>query len=173
MTLPERKQIRLPDFDYSAPGAYFVTLCTEKRVRVLSDINVGQGLAPAETRLTQYGKIAREQLFLLQERYNYVKIDKYVIMPDHIHVIFVLEGYETGASPRPTLPDIMCVYKSLTTRMCKKAGFKGVRLFQHSFFDHVIRNRQDYDETWKYIESNPYRWVEKYNYKLDFTGEKK
>ncbi len=173
MTLPERKQIRLPDYDYSEPGAYFVTLCTEKRVRVLSDIIVGQGLAPAEIRLSRYGEIAKEQLLLLQERYTNVRIDKFVIMPDHIHVIIVLENDAAGASPRPTLPEIMCVYKSLTTRMCKKAGFKGTKLFQYSYFDHVIRNRHDYEETWKYIESNPYRWIEKQNCKLNFTGEKK
>ena len=139
----------------------------------MSDINVGQGLAPAETKLSYYGKIAKEQLLLLQERYTYVRVDKYVIMPDHIHVIFVFDNYLTGASPRPTLSDIICTYKSLTTRICKKAGYNGERLFQRSYFDHVIRNRQDYEEIWKYIESNPYRWFEKHNYKLDYTGEKK
>ncbi len=114
MEFLERKQIRLQEYDYSSPGAYFVTLCTEKRVKVLSDI-----------------------------------------------------------SPRPTLPDIMCVYKSLTTRMCKKAGFNGAKLFQYSYFDHVIRNKQDYEEIWEYIEANPYRWIEKQKCKLNFTGEKK
>ena len=171
MKLSGRKQVRLPNYDYSAPGAYFVTVCTEKRLRILS--NVGQGLAPAEIRLSRYGKIAEEQLLLLQDRYAYVRIDKYVIMPDHMHIIFILDDYVTGASPRPTLSDIICTYKSMVTRMCKKAGFNGTRLFQHSYFDHVIRNGQDYGEIWEYIESNPYRWTEKQEHKLNCTGEKK
>jgi len=93
MKLPERKQIRLQNYDYSSPGAYYVTLCTEKRRKVLSDIIVGQGLAPAETRLSHYGKIAEEQLLLLQKRYDFIKIDKFVIMPDHIHAIVIFKDY--------------------------------------------------------------------------------
>lgn len=162
MTLPERKNVRLKEYDYSNPGAYFITLCTDGRKKILSDIIVGQGLAPAETNLTLYGKIAEKQLFCLEERFDYVKIDKYVIMPDHIHAIIVLKELTAEASLRPTIPDILCVYKSLTTRDCKKAGFKEKRLFQSSFFDHVIRNRQDYEEIWNYIDTNPCRWVEKY-----------
>ena len=76
-------------------------------------------------------------------------------------------------APRPTLSDLMCAYKSLTTRICKKAGFKGEKLFQYSYFDHVIRNRQDYEETWGYIDANPYRWIEKQKCKLIYTGDKK
>ncbi len=161
MNLPERKQIRLKDYDYSSPGAYFVTLCTEKRRKILSDIIVGQGLAPAETKLSRYGEIAKEQLLLLQKRYDFVKIDKFVIMPDHIHIIVIFKDYAAGASPRPTLPDVLCVYKSLTTLLCKQVGFNETKLFQYSYFDHVIRNRQDYEETWKYIDENPLRYTHK------------
>ncbi|MBE6756568.1 MAG: transposase [Clostridia bacterium] len=161
MKLPERKQIRLQNYDYSSPGAYYVTLCTEKRRKVLSDIIVGQGLAPAETRLSHYGKIAEEQLLLLQKRYDFIKIDKFVIMPDHIHAIVIFKDYAAGASPRPTLFDVMCVYKSLTTRLCKQTGFNEKKLFQSSYFDHVIRNPQDYEETWKYIDENPLRYIMK------------
>ena len=160
MNLPERKQIRLQNYDYSSPGAYFVTLCTEKRRKILSDIIVGQGLAPAETKLSRYGEIAKEQLLLLQKRYDFVKIDKFVIMPDHIHIIVFFKDYAAGASPRPTLYDVMCVYKSLTTRLCKQVGFNEMKIFQNSYFDHVIRNRQDYEETWKYIEENPLRYIQ-------------
>ena len=64
-------------------------------------------------------------------------------------------------SPRPTLFDVMCVYKSLTTRLCKQTGFNEKKLFQSSYFDHVIRNPQDYEETWKYIDENPLRYIMK------------
>ncbi len=65
---------------------------------------VGRGLAPAEAKvtLTEAGKIAQEQMFLLEKRYPYVKIDKYVIMPTHIHAIIVL-GETAGVNPRPTV----------------------------------------------------------------------
>ena len=156
--LPERKHTRLKKYDYSGPGAYYVT---EKRMRILSRIIVGRGLAPAGIDLSEYGRIAEQQLFLLEKRYSFVKIDKYVVMPDHIHVIVILKEYAAGASPRPTLFDILCVYKSLTTRACKQAGFGYRKLFQDSFYEHIIRNRQDYEETWEYIQNNPARWIEK------------
>ena len=62
-----------------------------------------------------------------------------------------------GASPRPTITDIVCAYKSLTTRVCKKNGFDG-KLFQTSFYEHIIRCREDYEEIEKYIYENPIRW---------------
>ena len=78
-------------------------------------------------------------------------------MPNHIHVIFVLGRNTAGASPRPTLMDIVCTYKSLTTRECKKLVFDG-RLFQASFYDHIIRGNKDYDAVMKYVYENPVRW---------------
>ena len=157
--LPKRKHPRLDNYDYSSTGAYFVTICTQNRRCVLSRI-VGRGLAPAETTAIEYtslGEIAEKQLFLLADRYPYLTIDQYVIMPNHIHAILILNGDTAGASPRPTLTDIVCAYKSLTTRECKKNGFEGI-LFQTSFYEHIIRGREDYEEIVKYIYENPIRW---------------
>ena len=157
--LPKRKHPRLDNYDYSSAGAYFVTICTQNRRCVLSRI-VGRGLAPAETTAIEYtylGEIAEKQLFLLADRYPYLTIDQYVIMPNHIHAILILNGETAGASPRPTLTDIVCTYKSLTTRECKKSGFRE-KLFQTSFYEHIIRGRDDYEEIVKYIYENPIRW---------------
>ena len=123
---------------------------------------VGRGLAPAipdtyQIKYTKYGKIAEQQLKLLEKRYPYVKIDQYVIMPNHIHMIMILEEDAAGASPRPTIMDIICAYKSLTTRECKKEGFHN-KLFQTSFYEHIIRDREDYETRRKYIYENPSRW---------------
>ncbi len=106
--------------------------------------------------MSAYGKIAKEQIMLLHERYPQVYIDKYVIMPNHIHILIRLEV--AGASPCPTIPDVMCTYKSLTTRLCKQAGFDGKHLFQSSYHDHIIRNNEDYLDAWKYIDDNPAKW---------------
>lgn len=154
-TLPIRKHPRLKNFDYSSAGAYFITICTHNRKCLFSHI-VGRGLAPAEIRYTAYGQIAKEQLFLLEKRYPFLKIDQYVIMPNHIHVILML-GEAAGASPRPTVPDIVCAYKSLTTRECKKA-IPVDKVFQDSFYEHIIRGKEDYIGIAEYIINNPKQW---------------
>ena len=153
--LPERKHTRLRDYDYGTAGAYFVTICTQNRRCLLSRI-VGRGLAPAEIQYTAYGEIAQEQLLLLEQRYPSLKIDQYVIMPNHIHAVLLLEE-TAGATVSPTIMDIVCAYKSLTTRKCKKAQPVD-KLFQTSFYEHVIRNREDYNEIAEYIVNNPKQW---------------
>ena len=153
--LPQRKHPRLDAYDYSTAGAYFITICTQNRRCLLSRV-VGRGLAPAEIQLTPYGIVAREQLLLLEKRYPYLKIDQYVIMPNHIHAIFQL-AETAGASPRPTVTDIVCAYKSLTTRACKEIA-PIQKLFQTSFYDHVIRGQADYNEIAEYIINNPKQW---------------
>ena len=156
MNLPKRKPTRLKEYDYGAPGAYFITICTNDRKCILGDI-VGQGLAPAEIILSQYGKIAKEQLLDLENRYKTIKIDKYVIMPNHIHIIIFLDN-TAGASPRPTISDIICSFKSLTTRICNTSVKKPQKIFQISFHDHIIRGDKDYQKIWEYIDTNVLRW---------------
>ena len=153
--LPKRKHPRLDHYDYSTPGGYFITICTHNRRCLLSRI-VGRGLAPAEIRYTPYGLIAREQLLLLEERYPSLKIDQYVIMPNHIHAILVLEE-SSGNRRNLSVTDIVCAFKSLTTRQCKKLHPID-KLFQTSFYEHVIRGREDYQEIAEYILNNPQKW---------------
>ena len=153
--LPQRKHPRLDHYDYSSAGAYFVTICTHNRRCLLSHI-LGRGLAPAEIRFTAFGEIAHRQLLLLEDRYPFLKLDQYVIMPNHIHAILLWDN-TAGASPRPTLTDVICAYKSLTTIEYKKAAPID-KLFQTSFYDHVIRGREDYEEISKYISENPLKW---------------
>ena len=164
--LPQRKHPRLEKYDYSSSGAYFITICTQNRKCILSRV-VGRGLAPAASlpidrvddciEYTKYGEIVKQQLLKLEERYSHLKIDWYVIMPNHIHAIIVLDNKTAGASPRPTLTDIVCAYKSLTTAEAKRNGFVG-KLFQDSFYEHIIRGVDDYRETVDYILNNPINW---------------
>lgn len=156
-----RKPTRLKGYDYGA-GVYFVTICTCSRKCILSDIIVGEGLAPPAVRLTQYGIVAEEQLLALETRYPTVQIDKYVIMPNHIHAIIQVRenaGETGGASPSPTLINVVGAFKSLTTRLCNRIR-PIPKLFQRSFHDHVIRGDADYQEIWTYIDNNPAKWAE-------------
>ena len=154
--LPRRKHPRLKEYDYSSAAFYFVTICAHNRKCLFSRI-VGRGLAPAENRYSSYGVIAVEQLRQLEKRYPFVKVDQYVIMPNHIHAILGLEQEAAGASPRPTLTDIICAYKSLTTKACKKVQ-PIEKVFQTSFYEHVIRGKEDYKEIAEYIQNNPKQW---------------
>lgn len=161
MEYPKRKPVRLKGYDYSQNGAYFITVCTWERKCILSDITVGEGLAPpAKYQLTQVGKLVQEQLLALEARYPTVQIEKYVIMPNHIHAILqIREGETGGASPSPTLMDAVRVLKSITTRMYHGLGTDS-NLWQRSFYDHVIRSDADWREIWEYIENNPAKWAE-------------
>ena len=160
MVFPKRKHPRLKEYDYSQSGYYYVTIQTEKGQPALS--TVGRGLAPAgaEVTLTTVGEIARERLLLMEKRYPYIRIIKHVLMPTHIHAIIQLQSETAGASPRPTLMDVVCAYKSLTTRACNhRFNTPGRKLFQTSFYETVLRNEQAFRECWQYIENNPLRWL--------------
>ena len=164
---PKRKHPRLDKYDYSSPGAYFVTICTQNRKCVLSRIfcaekqqEINDSVVVKGTNNVEYtpfGEIAKKQLLMLEKRYPHLHIDQYVIMPNHIHIIIVLDRNATEDGKRPTIMDIVCSYKSLTTRECKREGFEG-KMFQVSFYEHIIRGRDDYEEIAKYIYENPLRW---------------
>ena len=106
MDLPKRKGTRLKDYDYSQNGAYFVTICSHNKQCIFGSI-VGEGLAPPEIVMSNYGKIINTQLLNLEKRYYYIKVDKFVIMPNHIHITLMLQK-TGGASPSPTVSDIVC-----------------------------------------------------------------
>ena len=85
-----RKHPRLKQYDYNSSGRYFITVCTHERRQLLSKVIVGRGLAPAKTSLTEVGKIVEDELLILPLRYPELTIEKYVIMPNHIHAIFCI-----------------------------------------------------------------------------------
>ena len=154
-----RKTIRLPGYDYSRPGAYFVTTCTIGREPLFwREVPVvGQGLYPC---LSSAGTIAREELEQLPIRFPSVVIEQYVIMSDHIHLLLTLRQ---GQSPCPTLGDVVGAYKSIVTKGINRLyGTPGTKIFQRRYYEHVIRNEEDFLSTWQYIQSNPARWREKY-----------
>ena len=158
MDLPKRKAIRLPAYDYSAPGAYFVTVCTLDRRCILSNIAVGaDALGGPNLQLTDTGRIAEKHL-LSTENIPGVKIDKYVIMPNHVHMILLVDcenGPPRASAPTSAaVPNAVGAWKRLVHREL------GVTIFQRSYHEHVIRGERDYREIWDYIEGNPAKWAE-------------
>ena len=156
MEMPNRKSPRLKGYDYSTPGAYFITICVQDRKCILSRITE-QSHVSVKTELTKFGKIAQDTLVGLTGRYPFLSVDCFTIMPNHIHVMMVLTDSVRDYFRPTTVIDIVRVYKSLTSIECRKLGFEG-KLFQTSFYDHVVRNREDYEEIYKYIEGNPSKW---------------
>ena len=157
MNFKERKHPRLKHYDYSLPGYYYVTIHNEKAAPSLSNIRQAAISNEMQVVLTPIGKLAERELFALEERYAHLRINKYVIMPTHIHVIVQLLA---GEGTRPGLSDIICAYKSLTTRACNQMlGTSNKKLFQTSFYESVLRSERAYQECWKYIDENPGKWL--------------
>lgn len=154
MELRQRKPNRIQKYDYSQNGAYFIAVCTQDRKEILSDI-VGDGFPVPKP----IGSVAEETIRQIPNKYP-AAVDQYVIMPDHIHLLLRIDRNTGTGDPSSTLGNIIGWYKYQVTKQANLlAGTQGERIFQRSYYDHVIRNQQDYDEIWQYIENNPGKWV--------------
>lgn len=155
---PNKQAIRLKNYDYSSPGTYFVTICTENRKNLLSEIRVGTGvLDRPQNELTSLGKIADKQLSFMSHFYDNISVDKYVIMPNHIHLLLTIKKSADGRSRTP-VPTNSLVSNFIGTfkRFCNKKY--GCNIWQERSYDHIIRNQEDYNEKWEYIDGNPLKW---------------
>ena len=158
MDLPIRKPTRLKNYDYSSNGAYFITICTHKKKNILCEI-VGEGLCTLPiAKLTPIGEAVNESIKYIACHYDNIAVDKFVIMPNHIHLIIT---NQTGGHGDPPLQiyDIIGNLKSFTTHKYGKT------LWQRSFHDHIIRGENDYLKIWDYIDTNPQKWQEDCFYK--------
>ena len=139
-----RKSPRILEYDYTAQNYYFVTLCTKDKKCLFGK--------PDE--LNVFGEIAKEHILHLPLHYSYVRVDKYVVMPNHIHMILAFDSRE-----KYSLSNVVGLYKSGVTKQIHQAGTSAA-VWQRSFHDHVIRNQQDYEKIWRYIHGNPGKWDE-------------
>jgi len=159
---PNRKNPRLPEYDYGQNGAYFVTICLKPRLPILSQV-VGAGPRPARTVLSPLGQLVTDTWNDLPNHNPGISLGPFIVMPDHIHGIMILEG-RAGLGPAPTpLPELMRQLKSFSARRINQfRGTPGAPLWQRGYYEHVIRDQQDLDEAAEYILGNPGRWIEKY-----------
>ena len=147
----------MPRYDYSQNGYYFLTICTAKHIDWLGKI---------ENRimvLNEYGNIVSGSWNDLPHHYSNIKPDEFVVMPNHVHGIIVIDNkVGNGFKPFPTqhgLSEIIRGFKTFSSRkinetICSKAKFH----WQKSFYDHVIRNEASLDRVREYITINPARW---------------
>jgi len=154
MDKPTRKPNRLRDFDYSSPGVYFVTICTRDKEKLFWSDSVGASIArPIKPALSPCGKLVEKAICEIPKRYPMISLDKYVVMPNHIHLLLRINTDESGrAMLAPTISTVVQQMKGAVTKSY------GRSIWQKLFYDHVIRNQRDYDEIWNYIENNPLKW---------------
>ena len=181
MNLPERKRNRLADYDYSENGAYFVTICTQNRVCCLSEI-IAEGTEATLT-LTRAGQIVDFYIREIPNKYPTVSVDHAVVMPNHVHLLIMIHrnggtgnpsptaraGIVGTGNPSPTLGNVIGWFKYQTTKAIN-TGLKRqpCQFWQRSYYDHVIRDENDYLIRWNYIDGNPSRWAEdEYNKQED------
>lgn len=150
MPLPQRKRMRLPDYDYSLNGAYFVTICTHNKANLFGR---------TEERSLAHRVIDHAFQETLAD-FPSVRCPKYVIMPNHFHGIIMLEDQYGNQDLRQFIQ----VFKSKSTVIYGQYVKRGYlppfeqKIWQRSFYDHIIRNERDYLEIWQYIENNPRKW---------------
>ena len=150
MDLPKRKSTRLNGYDYSLSGVYFITICTKNKQCILSKI-VGEGFhALPQNILTPIGTEIEKSIQNINDNYDGVTIEKYIVMPNHIHLIVILNN--SGGHGNPPLQNIIGQLKSYTTKKF------GDTLWQRSYHDHIIRGEKDYQKIWEYIDTNVIKW---------------
>lgn len=155
MDLPKRKQNRLQEYDYSTPNAYFITVCTKDR-KNLFWTHVGAITdRPEKVPLTKLGNVVRQRIEDISYHYPAVSVDRYVVMPNHIHLLVKICTGDDGRSV--IAPTISTVVRLMKGAVSKDAGFS---VWQKGFYDHVVRGDEDYLDIWNYIEGNPSKWME-------------
>jgi len=146
---PQRKRNRLENYDYTLDGYYFITICTKNKIEYFGNVEHNKMI------LNEYGKSIEENLLKIKERFNVCEIDYYVVMPNHIHFILILDNSKSKSNK--SLTEVIGSFKSITTIELHRMGLKDFR-WQRSYYDRIIRNEKELYLIRKYIEQNPLRW---------------
>ena len=167
-----RRSIRLPGYDYTTPGAYFVTICVQDRECLLGQIVDG------EMELSDYGRITTETWLWLGDHHPFASHDAWVMMPNHMHGIIMIEpdtpsvGAVREPPLRQSLPQspahpgkrkplgrLVGAFKTVSTKRINQArGTPGLQFWQRNFYEHIIRDEADLVHIRECIVSNPQKW---------------
>ncbi len=170
-----RKSIRLAEYDYASPGAYFVTICTHHKGGVFGEVVNGRVI------LSPVGKIAESCWREIPEHFGHVELDYWITMPDHLHGILTIDEPGSGTTDRRrrrgvqlnaptstniysqispkkrTLSVVIRTYKAAVTRHCRLDDYGDFK-WQRSFYDRVIRDEEELNRIREYIIYNPVKW---------------
>jgi REP element-mobilizing transposase RayT len=168
-----RKNIRLKNYDYSSAGYYFVTIVSHNRKNIFGEI------IDSEIILNPLGRIVENTWQEMPTHFPYVNVDSYVVMPNHFHGIVIINEEIIGAQHAEPLPRteplvkaeslqqmniqplgvIVRSFKSAVTKRVHDLGlFVGEKIWQRNYYEHIIRDEDDYQKIFDYISSNPLNW---------------
>ena len=191
--LPRRKTLRLSSYDYAQPGAYYVTLCAQRRACIFGRVVDGQ------MRLNEYGESVTACWLDLPGHYDHVRLDAFVVMPNHVHAVIGLRGNDdtavdqthdntvgAGLRPAPTvaddaatktnavapkrhaLPEIVRAFKSFSARHINEIrNSPGAPVWQRTYYEHVVRSESELGRIRAYVRDNPARWTSDAYFTLD------
>jgi REP-associated tyrosine transposase len=165
---PRRRSLRLAGFDYSQPANYFVTICTQGKKCIFGYVS------GTEMCLSSAGAAVQEAWFDLPNRFPPVALRELVVMPNHLHAIVGLTrpteplkaGAASGAPTRrtcapsyPTLGLVIRAFKSISAIAINLIlDRRGEAVWQRNYYEHIVRNIEEYDRIRKYIVENPSHW---------------
>ena len=153
MRLPQRKPNRLQYFDYSLPGAYFITICTKNRQNLFWKDPHAAIVSPDDIVLSPWGQIVASAILNIPSRYPAVSLDHYVVMPNHVHLLLQIQTDPQGGII--STPPISVIVQQLKGYCTKQIG---TSVWQKLYHDHVIRDENDYKKIWEYIDNNVTQW---------------
>ncbi len=170
-----RRSIRLKNYDYSQPGAYFITIVTHNRQCLFGEIVNG------EIRLNEYGEIVRDEWFCSVHIRNEIELfeNEFIVMPNHIHgVVWIVDNVgATGRSPlqqqleqphgplKKSLSSFVAGFKSTVTKQINQIRqTPGIPVWQRNYYEHIIRNDNELNKIREYIINNPLTWETDENY---------
>ena len=152
--MQKRKSLRLKEYNYSTNGSYFITICSKDKSNLFCSIDENITNASYDNidfskyiYYTKIGLVIKENIDFVNDKYDSIKIENYVIMPNHIHLLInLLENNKSSLS------NIIMSFKRSVTMKCKS------KIWQRSFYDRIIRNQKELDKINEYIIYNPFKW---------------
>jgi REP element-mobilizing transposase RayT len=160
MELQSRKLPRLTEYDYATPGAYFVTICSHDKQCIFGKVIMSTMPGEAYVQYSDIGRVAAKCLLEMENHYSNVKIDNWVIMPNHIHILIRIAEPEVDLQKEYDIPNVVGKYKAAVTRAVRHGATQPRKIWQSSYHDHIVRDEKDYKKIWEYISGNPSKWLD-------------
>src|SRR3972149_140237 len=167
----DRQKNRLTGYDYAQDGLYFVTICVKNRVECFGDVQDDRML------LNKKGYIVHRQWLWLSKQYQYIKLDAFIVMPNHFHGVIIIDQRRDRSRPVPTdaarrvksLSELIGAFKTTSSKKIHQNGLLNFA-WQRSFYDNIIRDEQALHNIREYIKQNPANWSRDRNNPLNFIG---